>query len=431
MTEFVVPTAAAPIEGPFEVPPSKSIHQRALVLAALGDGSTRIEAPGGEPGEDVRRVTAALDAVGPWRGAALGTGRDRLHLDLGRGATGFRLLVAAATLRPPGAPTLVGGHPSLLARPHRPLLRALRRLGGHVRRRRSGAVRVLGGGMAGGTLGIRARPSSQYATALLLIAPRIGGLTLRLLGRAVSLPYLRLTLEVLAAFGIGAQADGIEGEHGVIRVPAGTPAASRFVVEPDASAAAAWWAAAALTGGDVWVRGLPRATVQADAALLPLLECMGAAVTTADGGEARVRAHRGGLRALAEIDLGDAPDLVPLVGVLAGSVPGTTRIRGAGHARLKESDRLATVAAGLRALGGDASIEGEDLVVHGGGLRGGRVAVAGDHRIAFAFGVLGLVVPGVVLEGADAAVKSHPSFLRDLQRAAAGAGNVGETPSPG
>jgi 3-phosphoshikimate 1-carboxyvinyltransferase len=196
---------------------------------------------------------------------------------------------------------------------------------------------------------------------------------------------------------------------------------------PDASAAAAWWAAAALTGGEASVAGLGRASAQADAALLGILVAMGATVRDEADGRATVVGPPDGLVAPGAIDLSHAPDLLPLVGALAGAARGTTRIGGAGHARFKESDRLETVRAALVALGGRARIEGEDLLVEGGGLGGGEVAVAGDHRIAFAFGVLGLVVPGVVLRGAEAVSKSHPAFLEDLVRAA---GAAGEGPRP-
>lgn len=418
--EVSVATARVPVRGAPQVPSSKSLHQRALLLAALAEEETRLETEGGPPGNDVVRLGAALEALGPrWLDGALGRGRQRVEVDLGLGATGFRYAMAAATLRPRGARTLVRGHPSLLRRPHRVLRLSLGALGGHVRRRRSGAMRVIGGGMAGGELAVRADVSSQYASALLLLAPRLGGLALTLLDRPVSRPYLELTMHVLEAFGVSVEAGGLDAPGGWIRVAAGAPRAASFRVEPDASCAAPWWAAAALTGGEVRIDALPADTRQADAALLPLLARMGVTVDTPPGGAARVRGG-GGLSAPGDVDLIDASDLVPLVGVLAAAAEGTTRIHGAGHVQHKESHRLQTVAAGIRALGGHAVVEGTELEVRGGGLRGGVVDVAGDHRIALAFGVLGLAVPGVVLRGAEAVDKSYPGFLEQL--AAAGAG---------
>lgn len=430
--DFHVHVAEEPMGGERRVPASKSLHQRALVLAACAGGPTRIEAGPSPVGDDVRRLAAALRTLGPWSGDALGASRERRTVDLGLGATGFRFTIAAATLRPEGARTLVTGHRRLLARPHVPLRRALTRLGGHVKRRSSGATRVRGGGVHGRHLDLRADVSSQYASALLLIAPRIGGLDLRLLQRPVSRPYLELTVDVLRAFGLRVETQGLDAPGGTLRVEAGVPAAPSGVyrVEADASCAAPWWAAAFLTGGEVRIADLPRTTRQADAALLGVLARMGAGIEDLPDGTVRVRG--GGARvALGEVDLRDAPDLLPLVGALAADAPGTTRVTGAGHARFKESDRLATVAAAVRSLGGDAVVDGEDLVIRGRPLGGGVVDVAGDHRLALAFGVLGLRVPGVVLHGAEAVVKSYPTFLDELAGLAPSAPDRGPAPGEG
>ncbi len=420
--DVTVVSASAPVQGGRRVPASKSLHQRALLLRAMSEEETRLEASEAVPGDDVRRLRVALDALGPrWSAGALGGSRERLEVDLGLGATGFRFCMAAAALRPEGAATLVTGHPSLRARPHAVLRRALIALGGRVKRRHSGAMRVLGGGVRGRTLSLRADVSSQYASALLLIAPRIGGLELTLLDRPVSRPYLELTVQVLEAFGVGVEAEGLDDAGGRIVVASAEPRADVFPVEADASCAAPWWAAAALTGGEAWVEGLPAGSRQADTALLGILERMGAGVGDGPGGVAVVRGGED-LAGAGSVDLRDASDLVPLVGILAAAARGESRITGAGHVQHKESDRLRTVAAGISALGGRAEIEGTDLVIRGGGLTGGRVDVAGDHRIALAFGVLGLRVPGVVLHGAEAVDKSYPSFLGDLAAAAGGSG---------
>ena len=419
--DHLIRTLSGPIHGPFRVPPSKSLHQRALVLAALGEGpEPDLGGPGlRPPGEDVQRLSSALQSMGRWSAGALGTSRASLVLDLGEGGTGFRFCLAAAALRPAGARTLVRGRPSLLRRPHKELLRALERRGARLKRRHSGAVRVLGGGLGGGhsdqALRLDPRRSSQYASALLLTAPRSGGLVLELAGRPSSLPYLRLTLDVLERFGVPTHSRGLETETGRIEVAAAAPRALNFALEPDASAAAAWWAAAALCGGEAAVPTLGRASRQADVALLGILEKMGASVEEAPDGSAVVRSDGERLRAPGELDLQDAPDVLFLVGVLAAGALGETRLRGVAHTRGKESDRVAVLAAGLEALGGRVRIESDDcLVIHGATLSGGRVEVRGDHRVAFAFGVLGLRTPGVLLAGAQAVAKSQPGFLRDL-----------------
>jgi 3-phosphoshikimate 1-carboxyvinyltransferase len=427
---WTVTPARAPVSGTFRVPPSKSVHQRALALAVLADGVSRVEAAdaSGEPVEvagDVvvfaaalsglagREVPATGAVVGAFSQAALGSSRANLTLRLGRNATGLRVATALAALRPLGARTLVTGDPRLRARPHGPLLAALRALGGHARRRPSGAVRVIARPLSPRPLALDATRSSQFATALMLAAPRFGGLDLVLEGVPVSRAYLRTTVATLEAFGVPASASA-----GRVRVAGTPPVAARIRVPPDASSAAVWWAAAARTGGDALVPGLAAEDAQPDVALLPVLARMGASIERTGGGDVRVRGPAGPLAGAGDVDLRDAPDLAPLVGALAAGAEGTTRVVGAPHLRAKESDRVASVVAAVRALGGDAVERPDGFEVRGRPLRGGVVAVRGDHRLALAFGVLGLAVEGVVLAGAEAVEKSYPGFLRDLARAA-------------
>ena len=403
----------------FGVPASKSLHQRALVLAALCDDAPHLSMHAGAhaAGEDVRRCAAAVAQLGSWQGTALGASRERLILDLGEGGTAFRFALALSTLRPAGARTLVRGRPVLLRRPHRPLQLALRRLGGQLKRRHSGAVRVLGGGLRGGcSLTLDTSRSSQFASALLLVAPRIGGLTLHLPAPVSSEAYLDLTISLLRRFDVPVTRVPARGSHPLtIAVEACAPHAAAFTIEPDASAAAAWWAAAALSEGEAVVPGLPATTGQADAALWGILRRFGAEVFEDEAGDVGVRG-RGCLVAPAEpIDLRSSPDLLFLVGALAARADGETRIRGVSHARGKESDRVAVLAAGLEALGADVDVdEADGIRIGGGGLRGAVVDCAGDHRAAIGFGVLGLGLPGIVLAGAEVVAKSQPNFLADL-----------------
>lgn len=424
MAEFVVPRARGPVRGTFHVPASKSLAQRALVLAALSDAPTEWVA-GGASSEDADRLALALEVLvggavgsdgtrpGGWTAGGLGGATASQRLDLGMNATGFRFLVAVAGLRPPGARTLVTGRPRLLARPHGPLLRALVRLGAHVRRRHSGSVRVVATPWDRHEVDVRADASSQYTSALLLAAPRAGGLRVRVGPGAVSRGYVALTIGVLEAFGVGVERDGE-----AIVVAAGAPRAARFVVEPDASSAAVWWAAAAMTGGSVVVPGLPSTTRQPDAALLGILGRMGARIEE-EHGAIRVGGRCDRLEGAGDVDLRDTPDLAPLVAVLGACSSGETRVIHAPHLRLKESDRIASIARALRAVGADV-VESEDgFTVRGpASLRAGRVDTAGDHRLALAFGVLGLAVPGITLSDGRVAAKSYPGFLDDLGRAA-------------
>ncbi len=420
--------AGGPVVGAFAVPASKSLAQRALTLAVLADGDSEIVAAGPTP-DDVAGFARALAALGgrpvPASGVVsgafgeqgLGASRASVRCDLARNATGLRLALVLAGLRPAGARTLLRGDRRLLLRPHRPLTRALATLGGHVRRRHSGSLRVLGAPWTRHGISLDASISSQYASALLLAAPRAGGLRLTATGDAVSAGYLDLSLDVLRAFGVPVRVEGP-----TTQVEACVPRGRRFVVEPDASSAAVWWTVAALTGGSASVPGLPLGTAQPDAALLPILSRMGARIGVTPTGEARVEGPRAGaLEGAGDVDLRATPDLAPLVAVLAGRAAGVTRIVRTEHLRSKESDRVATVVTALRACGVHAEPAVDGFVVEGGGARGGRVPVAGDHRIALAFGALGLVVPGVELAGAEAVSKSWPGGLDRLEEAAAAA----------
>ena len=431
-----VEVARAPLCARLAVPPSKSLQQRAIALALTADGRSRIVAAGDPAGDVVALAAAASllsgadvpsagDLDGRFGPAGLGASRESLVLDLRRNATGLRLATVLAALRPAGARTLLTGDARLLARPHGPLLRALERLGAVAHRKPSGSIRVVARprsprSLSPRPLSLPAGASSQYATALLLGAPRLGGLRLRPSGAAVSRGYLALTLDTLAAFGVTAT---VEGD--VVAVPAGPPRATRFVVEPDASSAAALWAAAAVVGGAVEVQGLAASTRQPDAALLDVLGRMGAVVERTPAGEARVRAHGERLRAPGDVDLRDAPDLAPLVAALAAGADGATRVVGAPHLRHKESDRIAACVAAVRAVGGEAEECADGFRVEGRPLSGGVVRVRGDHRIALAFGALGLRVPSVVLDGAEAVEKSWPGFVGVLTALARGT-----TPAP-
>lgn len=437
MPDFAVPVARRPLDVVARVPASKSLHQRALLLATLSPvGHTTTLVAGGPAPDDVVALARALGGLtgqrvrtegeipGAMQGSVLVGGRDRVRCDLGMNATGLRMLAVAAGLRPAGARTLLTGRPRLRARPHRPLLRALARLGAHARRRPSGALRVLGRPWARHEVAIAAETSSQPASALLLAAGPAGGLRLTLAGDVVSRGYLALTETVLAAFGLP-----VEGEGALRRVAAGSPRCARYVVEPDASSAAVWWAAAALTGGKAEVHGLSARSCQPDVALLDVLARMGASVATSSAGHVVVQGPPR-LGGAGDVDLRDAPDLAPLVAALAAGADGETRVVGAAHLAVKESDRIATAVAAVRAVGGEAEPAADGFVVRGRLLgedgRARVVAVAGDHRIALAFGALGLRVAGVVLRGVEAVGKSYPGFPAALASVASGASDVGE-----
>jgi len=374
------------VAGSVLVPGSKSIAQRALLLAARRGGVVR-NVP---DNEDLARMCAGLRALG-FRVEARGGEREvsggfsdaEARIDAGDNGTAARCLLALAALRP--APTTVDGSPRLRRRPVQPLCEALRTLGAHVE---GDAFPVtVRGPIRGDVVRIAADVSSQFATALVLLVDWVPGLKVQVAGRA-SLSYVALTAFVQREF------------------------ASPYDVEPDFSSAAAFAAAAAATRGSLLLRGLSLSSPQPDARVLPILNRLGARVAEVPGG---VQVQGGPLRAI-RADVADCPDLAPLLAALGALAHGTTEIVGAPHLVHKESDRIARSVAMVRAVGGAAEPLPDGIRVEGGGgLRGGVVDAAGDHRIAMAGAVLALCIDGVTVAGSESVAKSYPAFFADLQ----------------
>jgi len=373
------------LRGAIRVPGSKSIAQRALLLATRRGGLVR-NVP---TGDDLERLAVALRQLGftlEFDGSDVTVGGDFHHeeveLDLGDNGTGARCLTAFAALRP--VATVIDGSANLRRRPVAPLCEALRELGAEV----DGdtfPVRVRGP-IRPGRVRVSTDQSSQFATALILLVDRVRGLRVSVVGKR-SFSYITLTAHVQRTFE--------------------TP----YTVEPDFSSAAGLAFGAAASGGDLLLEGLQLSTPQPDARVVPILNRFGARVTGEDGG---VRVRGNALRGITT-DLSNCPDLAPLVGALGALADGETVATGAPHLVHKESDRIRTTVAMVRALGGEAEpVEGGFRIRGGVPLRGATVDAAGDHRIAMAAGVLALRVPGVTVAGAEAVTKSYPGYFRDL-----------------
>jgi 3-phosphoshikimate 1-carboxyvinyltransferase len=417
---------AGPVAMRLAAPASKSVTNRALLCAALADGASRLR--GAAASDDAEAMAAALlelgagvdlggAGAGPASWTVAGTA-GRLAspgrpLDARLSGTTLRFLTAAATLTPDGA--TVTGAPPLRRRPVGPLVAALRALGAEVADDGGRPpVTATGGGLAGGRASVDAAASSQFASAVLLVAPyarRPVVLTAERLGAPA---YVALTAAVMAGFGAAVEPAG----PAAWRVEAGRPyRAATLDVEYDASAAAHLFALAAATGGQVTVTNATPGTLQPDAALPGLLEAMGAAVTR-EGACLTVR----GPDALAPVDadLAALPDQVTTVAALAALATGPSRLRGVAVARGHESDRLAALAAELVKLGVAVTELPDGLVVGGAGpdrIRPARLATWGDHRMAMALAAVAARVPGVVLEDPACVAKTYPGFWRDLAAA--------------
>ena len=420
---------AAGVSGVVEPPGSKSISHRALNLALIGRQPVTIENL--LDADDISAFRAVLVAMG-WRLRSVsdselrvepgrGDGpEDAVRLDCRSAGTLLRLLVASCAVTP--GEWILDGSPRLRERPIGPLVAALRRLGAEIDelgRPGCAPVRVRGGRLAGGRVEIDAGESSQYVSALLMAALAAEGPIELLAPVLVSSPYVDTTLEVMADFGapVEVRRDGEAREFRVEpRRP--EPVNGRYRVAGDDSAAAYPAAAAAICGGSVCLRGLSPVATQGDRAFLGLLERMGASVRATEE-EIRVEAD-GGLTAL-DCDLSAMPDQAPTLAAAAAFADGTTSIRNVAHLRIKESDRLAAVAAGLRRAGVAVDELTDGLRIEG---NPGLVATPGsaripidtydDHRIAMSMALVGMRRGGLSIRHPEVVDKSYPGFWREL-----------------
>ncbi len=421
---WTAPRATGPLRAVVALPGSKSVTNRALVLAALAGGRSVLRRP--LRSRDTELMAAALNGLGvpvsdtddgDWvvegSGGPLTPGSSTI--DVGNAGTVARFLPAVAALAT--SPVRFDGDPRVRERPLGPLLVALRALGADLDGVAGLPLTVRGtGSVPGGAVELDASQSSQLVSGLLLSAPRFdAGVTVRHRGGVLpSAPHLAMTVEALRS--AGAVVD--DAEPGRWTVLPGPLHAREAVVEPDLSTAAAYLAAPLVAGGSVTVPGWPRGTSQPGAVLPELLEAMGGRVERTDDS---VTVSAGdGLHGI-EADLRDAPELTTVLTALAALADSPSRFWGVAHIRLQETDRLAALAHELNALGGDVREHPDGVEVHPRRLEGGVMGSYDDHRIAMAWAVLGLGVDGVQIRDVATTRKTVPDFVGSWDRMLAGA----------
>ena len=403
------------VSGSIQPPGSKSITNRALVCAAFAQGSSQLF--GVLDSEDTEVMIDSLNQLGvyvtrhPDRSClVVGCGGklsvNRAELFVGNSGTTVRFLtgVLAAT---PGTFRL-DGIPRMRERPIEDLLSALRKLGGDVVAETGcPPVTVRGRRLPGGHATVRGDISSQFLSGLLLAAPLADGpVSIHVEGELVSRPYIKLTLAVMEAFGVSVAEAGrrydVAGDQNYQACP--------YAIEPDASAASYFWAAAAITGGSVTVKGLTRDSLQGDVGFCECLRQMGCTVRdevdgiTVTGGEL----HGG------EFDMNGISDTVQTLATVALFAEGPTHIRGVGHIRHKETDRIGDLACELRRLGASVDELDDGLVINPAPLHGAAIETYGDHRMAMSLALAGLCVPGVSIKNPECTRKTYPDFFNDL-----------------
>lgn len=412
------PTATGPVHATVRLPGSKSLTNRYLVLAALATEPSRLRAP--LRSRDTLLMAAALSALGAWVDDAPGTSqfgpdwmvtpaalRGPARIDCGLAGTVMRFLPPVAALAT--GDVELDGDARARQRPMSAVVSALRELGVDVRSAPGDhlPLRVEGtGSVRGGLVKIDASASSQFVSALLLAAARFDeGLTVQHVGTPIpSQPHVTMTVEALRDVGVVVDEDV---EAAVWRVEPGPIGALDVQVEPDLSNAAPFVAAALVTGGEVHVPGWPQYTTQAGDAMRDLLDAMGAEVSL-DRTGLTVRGT-GELYGI-DVDLHDASEISPVVAALAALASGPSQLRGLMHTRGHETDRLTALRTEINNLGGDVTETDDGLVIRPKPLHGGVFASYADHRIATAGALLGLAVPGVLVEDIATTAKTLPQF---------------------
>jgi 3-phosphoshikimate 1-carboxyvinyltransferase len=391
------------------------VTHRALVCSALAEGYSVIREPLiSEDTEATRRVLEQLGVGisrkdGAWKVAGGSLRKPEFDLHCGESGTTLRLVTALCSLVD-GECKLIGG-PSLSKRPIGPLVDGLKQLGTECES--TGGlppVTVKGKGrLPGGEAVLPGDISSQFVSAILIAAPRgEKDTTLRLTTRLESRPYIELTMEVQHIFGVSVEAsEGMEK----FRIERQSYRPANVTVERDWSAAAFLLGAGALAG-KVTVEDLNMGSSQGDAAILAILDEMGATVVCMGDSITVEMAPLSGI----ELDLSDSPDLFPVVASLCAAASGQSVLRGLRRLRLKESDRVAAMTGGLVGMGVRCELVGDILTIEGGSPKGCVIDPWGDHRIAMAFSILSLAAEGeTTILDAECVSKSYPGFWGDLE----------------
>ncbi|MEV7009757.1 3-phosphoshikimate 1-carboxyvinyltransferase [Streptosporangium sp. NPDC051022] len=405
------PTATEPVRATVSLPGSKSVTNRALLLAALADGPGVVRLALRSRDSDL--MADALRALGAtmtpsnespsssdWAvtpGPVVGGAR----IDVGLAGTVMRFVPPMAALA--DGEVSFDGDPHARKRPMGTILGALRALGAEVTG--DALPFTVRGPLSGGEVTLDASGSSQFLSGLLLTAARFDkGVTVRHEGPPIpSQPHIRMTVAMLREFGVHVD----DSEPDVWRVEPGPIRARDFTVEPDLSNAAPFLSAAMVTGGSVTVPGWPAETTQPGDQLRQLLTDMGASVEFTPAG---LTVTGTGRVTGIEADLRDVAELTPTIAALAALADSPSRISGVAHIRGHETDRLAALVAEINALGGDANETEDGLEIRPRPLSGGVFHSYADHRMATAGAVIGLAVPGVEVEDIATTGKTLPEF---------------------
>jgi 3-phosphoshikimate 1-carboxyvinyltransferase len=405
-----------PINTAITIPGSKSATNRALILAALAKTPSTLRKP--LYSRDSALMISGLKAIGcaitqePNGDLQITPGKffGPASVDVGNAGTVMRFLPPVAAL----ANGLIhfDGDARSHERPVGPVIRALEELGITIEHggKYSLPLTINGSGaIKGGTLEIDASASSQFISALLLIGPVTQtGITIKDIGKTLpSLPHIEMTIAMLKTFGAKIESKVNENGRREWRVEPGELAGKDLVIEPDLSNAAPFMAAAIICGGEVVISDWPKKTAQPGDQLRNIFTQMGAKIEFA-GNDLKI-SGTGKIHGI-DIDLHDVGELTPSIAAVAALADSPSSLRGIGHLRLHETDRLAALAAELNALGGDVDEEESALHISPAPLHGGTFHTYDDHRLATAGAIIGLAIDGIDVENIATTQKTLPDF---------------------
>jgi 3-phosphoshikimate 1-carboxyvinyltransferase len=408
------------INGTIRCPSSKSYTHRAIAIASLVDGESTIKNP--LLSRDTLATISACRAIG------VITRQDNFVVHIkGRhsfvvpedvvnaenSGTTIRLMTTMSALVKKGL-TVLTGDESLRKRPMQPLLDALGKLGVQANSTKmdgTAPLIVRGGGIKGGTTAIDGSVSSQFVSSLLISCVYADcTVVITTKGQQVSKPYIESTLATMKSFGVQVHNEGFREYH--IHSASYTP--TTFDVPSDFSSAALILTAGLLLGDETTVTGIKFSLPQGDSCILDIIKTM--------GGKIKVNRQKGEIRVYGteqlyggEFDLSDTPDLLPVVSTLALKARSPVKITGIGHARLKETDRVANIASQLTKLGATIKEEKNELLIRAPkNLRNASLEAFNDHRLFMAFTIVAMLTKKSTVAGAESIDVSYPNFIQDI-----------------
>ncbi len=417
---YVVKPVSGPVSGSIRPPGSKSLTNRALITAALADGTTQLS--GVLASDDTRVMVESLNRLGisvehDTAGKTMtvvgcgGTPPARdADLWLENSGTSIRFLTALAALS--HGRIRLDGNKRMRQRPIADLIAALRGLNVDATCELDTScppVVINAAGVGGGRTEIAGNLSSQYLSALLMMAPCASGpLDIQVTGELVSQPYIDMTMGVMAQFG----ATVATPQPSLFQIQPQQYKAANYDIEPDASAASYFFALAAITGGQVTIEGLSSYALQGDVAFVEALQKMGCSISY---GENSITVTGGELTGI-DIDMNEISDTAQTLAVVALFANGPTRISNVAHMRHKETDRVSALVTEIRRLSVEAEEHDDGLTITPGPIKPATIETYDDHRMAMSFALAGLKVDGIQIADPGCTAKTYPDFFTDLER---------------